>query len=428
VNSSTTVSSLTYSNNTSSQWHVTQIPAGVTLTVGNLTIGGITTDGVTTSAAMVDGGTLLVTGNFTNGNSGLNAIGSTSTLNLAALSNFVQNSGSGVFNLGSTGARSQGNLNSPAASNSITVASVFFETSSASSSGAGTWNLSAGTNLINANTINIGAQRSSGTIQFNTPTGGIRIRGTGGTDADRANMTLGNRSAGGTSGTSNGRLLFNDHPVDIKLGAVIVGQCNQASPVAGVGLVEFNTGTVDANSINMAICTGTSPTTAGTITVGTNATAGGNGTLIVGPGGISLVNQTAGAAIGTLNVPGGVVNCASNIVKASANGTGNISVTSGGTLQVAGVIGTPAAPIDSLTLDSARLQLKADGAAGRRDRCRHDDHFEWHNDGEHRFNCERHLLEPDSPHQLHGCKSLHQPEPGNLSVRICRHLGGQQRQ
>src|SRR6185295_10715981 len=129
VNSSTTVASLTYSNNTSGQWHVTQIPAGITLSVGNLTVGGLTADSVTTSAAIVDGGTLLVTGNFTNGNTGATAIGATTTLDLSGLSNFVHNSSSGIFNLGSTGARSQGNLNSAAASNSITVASIQFETS-----------------------------------------------------------------------------------------------------------------------------------------------------------------------------------------------------------------------------------------------------------------------------------------------------------
>src|SRR5207249_8284981 len=118
VNSSTTVASLTYSNNTSGQWHVTQIPAGVTLSVGNFTVGGLTTDAQTTAAAMVDGGTLLVTGNFTNANNGSSASSSSSTLDLSGLSNFVVNASSGTFNLGANGSRSLGNLTLAAASNS----------------------------------------------------------------------------------------------------------------------------------------------------------------------------------------------------------------------------------------------------------------------------------------------------------------------
>jgi autotransporter-associated beta strand protein len=366
VNGTFTLPSLTYSNSTSGTWHVTQIPTGTTLTVNNFTVGGLLADGAVSSAAMVDGGTLLVTGNFTNANSGTANSTANATLDLSGLSNFVHNAAGGVFNLGANGSRSIGNLIGAAASNSITCARIEFETSANSSSVAATWTLGAGTNRINASIINIGAQRSAGTLNYNTVSGGIRIRGTAGGDNDRANMTLGNRNAGGTSGTSRGRLFFNDHPVDAKLGTVIAGQCNQASPVGAEGNIQFNTGTIDATTINMAINSSSGTNTVGTITVGTNSTAGGIGTLIVANS-ISLVNQTggAGAAVGTLDIPGGIVNCGSNIVKTTTlNSTGNISVTSGGTLKVGGVTGTPAAPIDTLTLDTATLRLNLDGTLG----------------------------------------------------------------
>ena len=72
VSVSTTVSGLLYTNITAGSWHVTQVPASTTLTVtGPVTIGGQTGGGFTTSAAMIGGGTFLVTGTtnlFTLGN------------------------------------------------------------------------------------------------------------------------------------------------------------------------------------------------------------------------------------------------------------------------------------------------------------------------------------------------------------------------
>src|SRR5262249_54938333 len=62
VDANTTVSTLRYTNSTTGQWHVTQIPTGITLTASNVTIGGLGVDNVVTSVAMTGGGTLQAYG------------------------------------------------------------------------------------------------------------------------------------------------------------------------------------------------------------------------------------------------------------------------------------------------------------------------------------------------------------------------------
>jgi fibronectin-binding autotransporter adhesin len=368
VSANTTVTSLIYTNTTSGQWHVTQIPSGVTLIATNLTVGGLVVDGVVSSAAMNGGGTLLVrSGTFQVASSGSANSTASATLDLSGLSNFVYSSSSATFGIGNNGSRSIGTLVLAAVTNNITAGTIAMETSASSSSVASTWTLGSGTNLINANTINIGASRSSGTLQFAGIDGGVRIRGSGGTDSDRATMTLGNRSSGGTSGTSNGKLLFNDHPVDMKLGTLTMGQCNQASPVVGNGELQFTMGTVDVTGINMAVGSGTG-TASGTLTVGANSGAGVHGVLAVGTGGISLVKETStGTATGNLNISGGVVNCAGNIIKSTTNsgGTGSITIDTSGALNlgVGVIIGSATNPVDNLSISDSTLQLSPQAGA-----------------------------------------------------------------
>jgi autotransporter-associated beta strand protein len=351
VNTSFTVAGLSYINS-NSLYQVTEIPAGNTLTVSsNFTVGGYVADGAISDVAFNGGGTLVVNAVNSNlvGNSGLAAAGSTALLDLSALSNFVYNASSATLGVGNLGGRGVGNLNLAGVSNSITAGTLAFETAAASSSVTATTILGAGTNIINASTINLAAQRSSDTLKFPTgvTTAGLRLRGTGGTDADRATIVLGNRNAGGSSGTANGTLSLNGNLVDMKIATLTLGECNQVSPVTGSGTLSFNQGTVDATAIKMAINSNTG-TSIGTVNVG-------GGTLIVGSGGISLVNQTAGSATGNLNLTNASVVCSNSIVKAT-NGTANLSLTDGSLNMVAGTIGTLALPIDNVYLsDSGAL-------------------------------------------------------------------------
>jgi len=366
VDASTTINTLRFTNSTSGQWHVTEIPDGITLTVSsNLIVGGLSQDGLVTSAAMTGGGTLTVGGTaLTIGDAGTGVIDSGSILDLSGLSNFVYSAPAGTIAMGS-GNRSVANFKLANGSNYITAASFNDNIASASSSGTGNLTLGGGTNIFNVANFNISAGRGSSTVSFPDVTGGIRVRGTNGTDADRAAMTIANRNNGGGSGNSiTGTLSLNGHPVDMKLSTLILGESgsNPSGTAPGTAVLSFDTGTIDVNSIVMAVATGT------TVGVQANGTInlGAGGTLIVGAGGINLGNRTgaSGPAVGTLSI-GGTVICSGNIIKSTNSATGNITISAGGVLKLlsgTNTIGTPVAPIDLLTLDTGTIQLGVDGS------------------------------------------------------------------
>ncbi len=374
VSVNTSVNTLQYTNTGSGVWHVTQIPSLVTLTVtNNLTVGGITYGTGTGSpslAAMSGGGRLVVTGNTLlvgQGTSANQIAGN--TLDLSGLSNFVYSASSGTITMGN-GNRSAANVNLAAVSNYVTATTWNANTGSSSSSTTGTLTLGAGTNVINVSTFNVAGNRNNCTVQFPAgSSGGLRLRGAGGTDADLATMTVGNRNnSGGSGGTSTGTLSFNGFPVDMKLGTLTVGRQSNSSATGadtGTGVIRFDTGTVSATNILMGITTTANVNGAanGTITVGTNSTAGAGGVLVVGASGISLVNQSSSSSpgnSGTLNINGGTVNCAGNIFKTTASGTANITLTGGAlVLGAASTIGTTAIPIDNFSVSDATLGLSA---------------------------------------------------------------------
>src|SRR5205823_3570143 len=89
-----------------------------------------------------------------------------------------------------------------------------------------------------------------------TTTGGLRLRGTGGTDSDRATLVVGNRSTGNSSASSaTSTISWNGHPVDAKIATLTIGENTQtANPsITGNGNLMFNQGTVDCTTISMAV-------------------------------------------------------------------------------------------------------------------------------------------------------------------------------
>jgi fibronectin-binding autotransporter adhesin len=353
--------SLQYSNN-SPQFHNTFIPAGVTLGVGNgaLTIGGLVADNYQTQVKITGGGTLLVTNGLTIGNNTAGSSGNDqhTLLDLSGLTNFVYNAPASTITMGS-GNRSSADFTLAANSNYVTAATWNANIASSSSSVSGVLNLGTGTNIINVNTFAIGGNRGICIVNL-PPGGGLRLRGAGGTDSDRANMTLGNHNASGSGSTAAGTLNFEGATVDLKLGTLTMGQSGGGATGGsnpGNGTLNFDTGVVDATAINMAITSGTSTFNSanGTINVGANAT------LIVGAGGISMANLggSASAANGTLTINGGTNLVSGNIRKTTATGTATINVTAG-TLVLVGTtntIGTSAIPIDTVNLTDSRLTL-----------------------------------------------------------------------
>jgi autotransporter-associated beta strand protein len=355
--------SLQYTNNSftgSSQFHNTLIPAGVTLRVGNgaLTIGGLVADNYQTQVKMTGDGTLLVTNGLTIGNNTAGASGNDqhTLLDLSGLANFVYNAPVATITMG-TGNRSAGDFTLAANSNYVTAATWNANIASSSSSVSGVLNLGTGTNIINVNTFAIGGNRANCTVNL-PPAAGLRLRGAGGTDSDRANMTLGNHNASGTGSTAAGTLNFNGSALDLKLGTLTMGQSGGGATGGsnpGNGTLNFDTGVVDVNAINMGIGSASAFNSAnGTINLGANAT------LIVGAGGISMVNLSGAAtnASGTLTLNGGTNLVSGNIRKTSIIGTATININAG-TLKLIGstnVIGV-GNPIDTVNLTDSRLTL-----------------------------------------------------------------------
>lgn len=364
VDTTTTISTLRYTNATSGQWHVTEIPSGVTLTVSsNLTVGDLTGDSLNTLAAFTGGGSLLVNGaSLSIGNLGSSSV-SPGTLDLSALSNFVYSVPTGTISMGN-GNRSAGTFKLANGSNYIAAATLNDNVGSSSSSSTGNLSLGGGTNILNVGAFNIAAGRLSSTVSFPDVTGGVRIRGVAGTDSSRAAITIGNRNNGGGSGNSiTGNLSLNGHPVDMKLSTLTLGESgsNPTGTANGNGNFSFDTGTVDVNGIVLAVANGT---TAGVQASGI-INVGSDGTLIVGNGGVNMGNRTgaSGTNNAVLNI-GGIATVSGNIFKSTVSSTATITVTNGGVLKMlSGTIGTPAVPIDYLNLDTATLQLNITSAS-----------------------------------------------------------------
>ncbi|HXU79352.1 MAG TPA: autotransporter-associated beta strand repeat-containing protein [Methylomirabilota bacterium] len=344
------------------QFHTAFLPAGIVLTnTGTLTVGvSSTNNNNVTTVNVAGGGTLIQTGaaitvkNFNAANSeGL------ATLDLSGLSNFVYTAAGGTLTVAGSGsdARGSGVLTLAAVTNFITVGTINIATETGNGGNTGNAiNLGAGTNVINVGTFNVVAGKiNTAVVHFPGATGGLRLRGTGGTDADRANFVVANRNNSG-SGTANGTLDFTGgHGVDIKAGTIALGQTagtNPGSVQPYQANLRFDVGTIDCTALNMAACT------LGNVNGVANLTISG-GNLVVGASGIVLVNQTAGTATGNLNLNGGVTQVSGNIRKATLAGVGNLTISTGKLTMVGNTnsIGTPAIPIDTLNLTDSTMTV-----------------------------------------------------------------------
>ncbi len=388
---------------------VTFIPAGQNLRVTNsLLVGGFTgtsTGNPATYAYLYGGGTLTVTGpNLLVADGSSSGAGPCGFLNLAGLTNFIYNNPNGRFGVSTNGGglatRIGGTMNL-AYSNNITasVISLGTESSSAAQGGPGLLTesyanfgtepngvqnnggpitsgnpaelvLGAGTNIINAGSINI-ASFKNGFVVTNSG-GGLRIRGVTGANSDaNVNITIGNRNADGGSGQTTGWLLLDGCPVDIKANSFIIGEHtpdaagNPSAAEGGNGWLAFDTGTISANSLlmadNVANNNGSSTAVAtGLIQVGAHAT------FSIGAGQLFALATASGTgpAVGILVVSNGVINCqgpivmgaSTNSIPSSSPGlaTGIIQLIGSGTLAMGpnSYIGSVTNPITGLLLDT----------------------------------------------------------------------------
>src|SRR5205807_60358 len=81
-----TVSALNFTNTTTGAWHVTDIPANITLRATNVTMGGFTGNFIT-DVAMTDAGTFAVNGSLSIGD--VASVNSISVVNLASLGKWL---------------------------------------------------------------------------------------------------------------------------------------------------------------------------------------------------------------------------------------------------------------------------------------------------------------------------------------------------
>lgn len=209
--------------------------------------------------------------------------------------------------------------------------------------------LGTGTNRIQADTIYIGRNKGSGPglVSFASQAAGspgtVIIANRAGNG--RSNLEIANQLSNGTAAGAIGTLDLRGHVASVTAGNVILAASSAAfSTGSPHGVLSFDAGTFDVNTLNMAIKSGASTGTAnatlnvggGTFTVNTSFTLG------------SHVN--GGAAVATLNITGGTFVSHPDITKTGGTSTtatinldGPVATT---TLDMTGnAIGTSAQPI-----------------------------------------------------------------------------------
>jgi autotransporter-associated beta strand protein len=354
VNTNVTSGAMSVQSNTAtttgSDVALLSIANGKTLTLSSLAVGVSTSGNVaTTNTALGTGsspgalGTLTVNGNVTFGPTTNNATyNSTTAVDLSGLSNFNQTATSGFLEVG------YGTVDfatvTLAASNTISVGTLSIGDSTGGNSNGGTNVLNLGnvTNVLDASTINVGAYKGTGTIQFATSNGNVTIAGTTG-GASTANITLGNASSGATyQGTGNNSLLLAGHNATVQAGTVILGQRLAAGGgSAPVGVVTFDTGNFSVNTLEMAnLSAGTTGATGIFTLGGPTADSAGNGTLTVNTS-LILAKSTGGSgngiATGSMVINGGTANIKGNITDQSTTGLSSTTLTlAGGILNMNG--------------------------------------------------------------------------------------------
>ena len=385
LNTTTSVGAFTVQSNTSdttSSANIGQlsIASGKTLTASSLAVGvpavtsGLTNTALAAGATPGAGGTLTVNGNTSIGAAATNDVLGTTVVDFSGLSNFNVTSTAGSLLVG-FGQEDKATL-TLANANTINVGTLSVGDSNGGSNyivaGQSVLNLGAGTNVLQASTINIGAGKGGGTIQFPSSGGTVNISGTNGAGA--ASITIGNSSVLSYQASGPNSLLLAGHTATVNAGTVILGEKTGGTGGTVSSQLTFDTGTFAATGIQMALIT-VAPTggATGSFTVGGPAANSSALGVVNVSGNILLAGNTVSTsqtATGTLTIDGGTVNV--NTVASATGGifdttTGsNLSATTltlaGGTLDLHGgviggtTVGVGKKNIGTLTFQSGTLQ------------------------------------------------------------------------
>ncbi len=225
-------------------------------------------------------------------------------------------------------------------------------------------------NTINADTIAIGRQKTSATLQFNpiypnvAPYPTVTFQGYSSSAVGLFEVGGGAFNTGTTTLTADANLTGGI--VNAKISTLSVGYASTATSGAGTttGTLEFDAGNISASTVNIGFhsVSSASKVGKGTITIGTNPSIVTNATLSVS-GNLNLaVNVNSPSTAGTVDINGGVLQA--NAIVAGANGAvSTLTLENSGTLVVTNFAGSPAAPINTLNLNGGTLQLNVNGSA-----------------------------------------------------------------
>jgi autotransporter-associated beta strand protein len=320
------------------------IGAGKSLTLnGNVTVGLNLAAATTTKFNVTGAGSMLVTnpgGTFQVGGSTQTAQANAATADFSGLGNLNINLGSGAT--GGTVRVGDNNTNSITANAVSTLILANNSTITAKQLNVGdngygnivtgiqqVLKFGTGANLVNVDTLNIGTGiRASGNVAFRAAGGTLVLRASDG--VGRAALNVGNGPTITTGTNANNVFDVSGHNADLLVSTLTVSDQARVGVTSGsalIGTFAFDTGILDANSIVMGV---RRTTGASTFPFNTTANIGG-GTVLVGTGGITLLNQqatTAGAGASaadnsTLNLTGGTVSINGDIVEVLAANAAN---------------------------------------------------------------------------------------------------------
>ena len=287
---------------------------------------------VSGSGSMVVNGTAInVSVNQAATNAGYWSKGTLDVSGLAAFSTDVTN-----FNIG-VGSTTQGPGDVFLSNTANTILATTLQvgvTGANNGRGTSTLILGTGTNTIQADTINIGRNKSSGpgVVKFDSQApgspGSVTIADKAGTG--RANIDIANQVSTATGGGAIGNLELRGHLATVSAGTVTMGNTSANSNSGGTnGTLSFDTGSFDVNTLTLATKSGNGTGTArATVNIG-------GGTFTVNTA-FNMGSQAgAGAANATVNLTGGTLTSSASIVKGAGTVTSTINL-SGGTLDLNG--------------------------------------------------------------------------------------------
>jgi autotransporter-associated beta strand protein len=302
-----------------------------TLDVGstNQTLAGLTfpISGTNNHVVKGAGGSLTITGSTFQVGGGSPTIGGTDTVDMTGLSTFNYTNSAGTFSVGGkadvgTSTSAAGTL-SMATVNNITASSFLVSPVSSGNTSPNTGTLHLGqTNVINATTFTVGVGKSTSTLDFQggltLPT--LKIRGTGGTDADRATVLISTNDSGAAANVAT--MDVSAGVLDAMVGTMTIGANtrNNTAGFASTGTFIMGAGSLNATQIIVG---------SQAAVTGSNSSGNATGTLTLNGGTISattltLANKGSGAATQTItsniNLNSGTLN-AGTITRGTA-GTG----------------------------------------------------------------------------------------------------------